>query len=109
VFEVPKGLPPSREFDPLIPLLPRAIPYNARYYLYSPLHKHEIERQVWALLDDGLIIPSASLFASLVLLVQKKDGLWRFCIDYRKLNDMTIKNQFRHDIEVPSNSYERRG
>lgn len=87
MFEVPKGLPPSREFDSLIPLLPRAIPYNARSYLYSPLHKDEIERQVWALLDDGLIIPSASLFASLVLLVPKKDGLWRFCIDYRKLND----------------------
>jgi hypothetical protein len=42
----------------------------------------------------GFIVPSVSLFASLVLLVQKKDGTWRFCVDYRKLNSMTIKNRF---------------
>jgi hypothetical protein len=75
-------------------LLPRSIPVNARPYKYSPHHKTEIEKQVAALLKSGLITPSVSPFASLVLLVQKKDGTWRFCVDYRKLNDMTIKNRF---------------
>lgn len=67
---------------------------NARPYRYSPLHKDEIERQVKELLTTGFITTSNSPFASPVLLVQKKDGTWRFCIDYRKLNSLTIKNKF---------------
>jgi hypothetical protein len=66
---------------------------NAMSYRYSPLHKDEIERQVAELLKAGLIVPSVSSFASPVLLVQKKDGTWG-SIDYRKLNDFTVKNRF---------------
>jgi len=62
--------------------------------MYSPLHKTEIERQVKELLQAGLIDHSSSPFASPVLLVQKKDGSWRFCVDYRKLNAVTVKNKF---------------
>ena len=94
VFQKPTTLPPHRTYDHFIPLFPDAIPVNSRPYIYSPLHKDEIERQIKELLHAGLITPSSSPFASPVLLVQKKDGTWRFCVDYRKLNDLTIKNRF---------------
>lgn len=94
IFATPTDLPPSRPFDHHIPLIPGSIPVNSRPYRYSPFHKTEIEKQVAQLLENGLIVPSVSPFASPVLLVQKKDGSWRFCVDYRKLNSMTIKNRF---------------
>lgn len=94
IFQEPKELPPPRAYDHTISLLPDAAPVNSRPYRYSPLHKDEIERQVKELLSAGLIIPSTSPFASPVLLVQKKDGSWRFCVDYRRLNSITIKNKF---------------
>ena len=90
IFVVPTGLPPSRDYDHHISLVPGHIPVNSRPYRYSPLHKTEIEKQVSELLTSGLIVPSMSPFASPVLLVQKKDGSWRFCVDYRKFNDMTF-------------------
>lgn len=94
VFEEPKNLPPPRAYDHHIPLIPGAVPVNSKPYRYSPLHKNEIEKQVQELLQSGLITTSVSPFASPVLLVQKKDGSWRFCVDYRRLNSLTIKNRF---------------
>ena len=80
--------------DHEIHLIPRAVPVNCRPYRYSPLQKDEIERQVSEMLKAGLITPSISPFASPVLLVKKKDGTWGFCVDYRKLNSITVKSRF---------------
>ncbi|WVZ93179.1 hypothetical protein U9M48_039181 [Paspalum notatum var. saurae] len=94
VFTSPTTLPPHRSYDHTISLLPGSAPVNSRPYRYSPLHKDEIERQVRVLLNQGWIVHSNSPFASPVLLVQKKDGTWRMCVDYRRLNALTIKNRF---------------
>lgn len=94
VFSEPTKLPPPRPYDHVITLKPDAAPFNVRPYRYSPAHKDEIERQVAAMLAAGIITPSMSPFASPVLLVQKKDGSWRFCVDYRRLNELTVKNVF---------------
>lgn len=94
VFEEPRGLPPSQDCDHTIPLVPGAQPVNVRPYRYTPIQKDEIEKQVKEMLDKGLIKPSASPFSSPVLLVKKKDGSWRFCVDYRHLNAITVKNKY---------------
>lgn len=94
VFQDPKQVPPQRSYDHAISLLPGPVPINCKPYHYSPEHKSVIEKQVQELLQSGLIVHSHSPFASPVLLVRKKDGSWRFCVDYRKLNAMTIKNRF---------------
>jgi hypothetical protein len=94
VFATPTDLPPARDYDHTITLKPGSAPFNACPYRYSPAHKDEIEKQVRAMLEAGTIIPSMSPYASPVLLIQKKDGSWRFCVDYRRLNELTIKNTF---------------
>lgn len=94
VFSDPKKLPPQCSYDHAIPLIPGSVPINSKPYHYSPQHKNEIEQQVQDLLKTGLIAHSHSPFTSPVLLVKKKDGSWRFCMDYRKLNNLTIKNRF---------------
>jgi hypothetical protein len=94
VFSEPTTLPPRRALDHAITLDTAAHPVNSRPYRYSPLQKDEIERQVAEMVKAGIVTPSMSPFASPVLLVKKKDGSWRFCVDYRKLNALTIKNKF---------------
>jgi hypothetical protein len=94
VFEDLVALPPHRDYDHTIPLLPDSVPINSRPYHYSPLHKDKLERLVKVLLESELIYVSTSPFASTVLLVQKNDETWRFCVDYRKLNSITIKTSF---------------
>lgn len=93
-FDEPQGLPPHRQFDHNIPLLPNAKPVTKKPYRYSPQQKNEIEKQVTQMLQQGIIQSNVSPFASPVLLVKKKDGTWRFCVDYRGLNEITVKNKY---------------
>lgn len=94
VFGEPSELPPRRACDHRIPLMPGAQPVNIRAYRHKPEHKTEIEPQVAELLKSGVIQHSVSQFASPAILVKKKDGTWRHCIDYRHLNSMTVVNKF---------------
>lgn len=94
VFSAPTGLPPARACDHSIPLVPGAQPVNIRPYRYPPHLKDEIEKQVAAMVQMGTVRPSSSPFSSPVLLVRKKDVTFRFCVDYRYLNALTLKSKF---------------
>jgi hypothetical protein len=87
LFATPIDLPPRRSFDHRIDLLPHTpLVVAVRLYRYTQLLKDEIEAQCQAMLDQGIIRTSTSVFLSPVLLVRKRDVTWRFCMDYRALN-----------------------
>ena len=94
LFQPSPTLPPPRPTDHHIHLLPSSTPVNVRPYRYPHFQKQEIELQVESMLQKGLIQPSTSPFSSPVLLVKKHDGSWRFCVDYRALNSLTVKDRF---------------
>lgn len=70
----------------------------SRPYRFSPTIKDEVEKQVQEMLHSGLIQKSSSLFSSPVLLVKKKDKSWRFYVDYRQLNAITLKSKYHVPI-----------
>lgn len=95
VFKEPKGLPPSRaQVDHKINLKEGTNAINMRPYRYSTVQKTVIEELVQELLEQGVIRQSTSPFAAPIVLVKKKDGGWRMCIDYWNLNKATIKDKF---------------
>jgi hypothetical protein len=67
---------------------------NTRPYRLSHSQKDTMEALILQLLKKQVIRPSVSPYSSPTILVKKKDGTWRLCIDYRKLNKLTIKNKF---------------
>jgi len=94
LFQEPKGLPPKKEIVHDINLQQDAPFPNIGMYKFSTSENVEIKKQVQELLEKGFIRPSTSPCGSPIVLVRKKDGLWRMCIDYRALNKITIKNHY---------------
>lgn len=94
LFAPPTELPPKRPQDHLIPLVEGSAPVNINPYKCSYLQRTKIEKMVREMLASGIIRHSQSPFASPSLLVKKKDGSWRFYVDYRALNAITVKNRF---------------
>ena len=94
--ELPAGLPPLRSIEHRIDFLPGATIPNRPAYRCNPTEGAEIAKQVQDLLDKGWIRESLSPCAVPVIIVPKKDGAWRMCVDCRAVNIITIK--YRHPI-----------
>ena len=88
------GLPPDREVEFTIDLIPGTEPISIPPYRMSPAELRELKAQLEELLSKGFIQPSISPWGAPVLFVKKKDGSLRLCIDYRQLNRVTIRNQY---------------
>ena len=94
--EIPAGLPPLRGIEHQIDLIPGAALQNRPPYRTNPEETKEIQRQVQALLDKGYVRESLSPCVVPVILVPKKDGSWRMCVDCRAINNITIR--YHHPI-----------
>ena len=92
--DLPPGLPPDRAITHGIDLLPGSKPVSRPAYRLSVNEASEVEKQIADLVQRGFIRPSTSPWAAPILLVKKKDGSMRMCIDYRALNALTIKNKY---------------
>jgi hypothetical protein len=94
------GMPPDREVEFVIDLLPGTAPISKRPYMMLVEELKELNKQLIELQEAGYICPSSSIWGAPVLFVQKKDGSQRMCVDYRSLNDVTIKIKYPlHRIE----------
>jgi hypothetical protein len=88
------GMPPERKVEFAIELIPSTIPISKRAYRASGPELVELMKQIDELSEKGYIRPSTSPWAAHVLFVEKKYGTRRMCIDYRALNEVTIKNKY---------------
>ena len=86
-------LPPEREVEFAIDLVPGISPISIAPYRMSALELGELKKQLEELLEKQFIRPSVSPWGAHVLLVKKKDGSMSLCVDYRQLNKVTIKNR----------------
>ena len=89
-----QGVPPEREVDFSIEVVQGTTPILRAPYLMVPTELKELKTHLHKLLDKGFIRPSVSPLGAPVLFVKKKDGTLRWCIDYRHINKVTLKNKY---------------
>jgi hypothetical protein len=88
------GLPPERDVEFSIELKPGTAPVSRRSYRMPPNELAELKTQLQDLLEKGFIRPSSSPWGCPAIFVKKKDQTLRMCVDYRPLNEVTIKNKY---------------
>jgi hypothetical protein len=88
------GLPPNRDVKFVIELKPSTAPISRRAYRIPPKELAELKPQLQELLDKGFIQPRSSPWGCPAIFVKKKDKTLRLCVDYRPLNEVTIKNMY---------------
>jgi hypothetical protein len=87
------GMPPDMEVELVIDLLPGTAPISKRPYKMSVEELKEFKKQLMELQEAGYIRSGSSPWGALVLFVQNKAGSQRMCVDYRSLNDVTVKSK----------------
>jgi hypothetical protein len=88
------GLPLERDVEFVIELKPGTTPVSRRSYRMPPNELAELKTQLQDLLEKGFIRPSSSPWGCPAIFVKKKDQTLRMCVDYRPLNEVTIKNKY---------------
>ncbi|GKA81936.1 putative reverse transcriptase domain-containing protein [Tanacetum coccineum] len=89
-----QGLPPTRQVEFQIDLIPGAAPVARAPYRLAHSEMKELSEQLQELSNKGFIRPSSSPWGAPVLFVKKKDGSFQMCIEYRELNNPTVKNRY---------------
>jgi hypothetical protein len=88
------GIPPDRDIEFVIELKPGTTPiYKTPYRMATP-ELSELKKHIKELLEKGFIYPSSSPWGAPVIFILKKDGTQRLCMDYRALNEDTVKNKY---------------
>jgi hypothetical protein len=88
------GVPPDQDIEFVIDLKPGTAPIYKSPNSMATLQLAELKEHIMELLQKGCIRPSSSPWGATVIFVPKKDGTQRLCMDYRALNEVTIKNKY---------------
>ncbi|GJT40787.1 hypothetical protein Tco_0940652 [Tanacetum coccineum] len=88
------GLPPTRQVEFQFDLVPGATPEARSPYHLASLEMQELSTQLQEISDKVFIRPSSSPYGASVLFIKRKDGSFRMCINYRKLNKLTVRNRY---------------